>query len=182
MNRKQYTPEQQIDIVKNIQKAKADGWKLPQACKANGISTFTFYEWQAKHGLRQRKYERHGSYALTEGPKKVALTRAERNAEITAQWERHFTAWEQSGLTQKEYAEKEGFKYGSFMSAFNRARKRAVQTVTPAPHPTRDIVVEKNGDDAKTINALENEILNLKVLLAEYALDVKELKVYIGRT
>jgi transposase-like protein len=50
MPKKHYTPEQIIPMLRQIEVEQANGKGLPEACRAAGITTNTFYRWKKQYG------------------------------------------------------------------------------------------------------------------------------------
>ena len=48
--RKTHTPEQIIDILRDIEKATHQGKTVAEACRTLGISEWSFYRWRKKYG------------------------------------------------------------------------------------------------------------------------------------
>ena len=48
--RKTHSPEQIIDILRSVEKASSQGKTVTEACRALGISEWSFYRWRKKYG------------------------------------------------------------------------------------------------------------------------------------
>ena len=48
--RKTHTPEQIIDILRNVEKATNQGKTAAEGCRTLGISEWSFYRWRQKYG------------------------------------------------------------------------------------------------------------------------------------
>lgn len=48
--KKTHTPEQIIDILRNVERATNQGKTAAEACRALGISEWSFYRWRKKYG------------------------------------------------------------------------------------------------------------------------------------
>jgi len=52
--RKTHTPEQIIDILRDVEKATHQGKTAAEACRTLGISEWSFYRWRKKYGGMER--------------------------------------------------------------------------------------------------------------------------------
>ena len=48
--RKTHSPEQIIDILRDVEKASSQGKTVAEACRALSISEWSFYRWRKKYG------------------------------------------------------------------------------------------------------------------------------------
>jgi len=48
--RKTHTPEQIVDILRSVEKETGQGKTVAEACRALGISEWTFYRWRKQYG------------------------------------------------------------------------------------------------------------------------------------
>lgn len=48
--RKTHSPEQIIDILRNVERSTNQGKTVAEACRALGISEWSFYRWRKKYG------------------------------------------------------------------------------------------------------------------------------------
>ena len=48
--RKTHSPEQIIDILRDVEKASNQGKTVAEACRALSISVWSFYRWRKKYG------------------------------------------------------------------------------------------------------------------------------------
>ena len=52
--RKTHTPEQIIDILRQVERETNQGKTVAEACRALGISEWSFYRWRQKYGRMEK--------------------------------------------------------------------------------------------------------------------------------
>ena len=170
-----YRSKEEINRLLDIaEENKLKGINYQQSATQLGVEWRTLYTWRKRYVYGSKGNETN-------------LRRERRSPQMERHtsefWEKQLNEQATSGVTAAEFCRQRGIALSAFYTArYNRQGKRG-KGKAPQVEPSREIIVEPNGNgnDKKKIQELQNEITNLKLLVADYALDVSELKKYIGR-